>query len=137
MQQLTQSFFSQNCLCICRTTDYGRLFQGGIEVDREKGIRYLTKQCYIRLSQIYRLVIHCIKLECFIVARKFMMKVIILSPGFFLDISIIIFNLRISNGTNINSWYFLENPHTRYLLIHQLTTHLHRTELQDIGHIKQ
>lgn len=83
MQQLTQSFFSQNCLCICRTTDYGRLFQGGIEVDREKGIRYLTKQCYIRLSQIYRLVIHCIKLECFIVIRKFMLKVIILSPGFF------------------------------------------------------
>lgn len=65
-----------------------------------------------------------------------MMKVIILSPGFFfLDISIIIFNLRISNGTNINSWYFLENPHTRYLLIHQLTTHLYRTDLQDSGHI--
>lgn len=120
MQQLTQVFIKIVYVFVVQF-DSGRLLWGRIVLDwiKEKKIKYLTKQCYIwqfhKDTDYYYI---SLILGCFLVMKKIMLKVIFLSSGFFLNISITIFNSKTSS--DIHTYIFrivvllVENSRTRH-----------------------
>lgn len=119
MQQLTQVFIIV-CVFVVQF-DSGRLLWGRIVLDwiKEKKIKYLTKQCYIwqfhKDTDYYYI---SLILGCFLVMKKIMLKVIFLSSGFFLNISITIFNSKTSSDIHTYIFRFevllVENSRTRH-----------------------